>query len=567
MTKRKVKYSIIVVTMLNLLALAELPQSLDEVLFGISGGTNYVKWMRTDGTLKFDRPFTIFDKAKFCMHYPTNDFAPRHYSIEMEREFPDESSSTNLVGLIQKAESILLKSFRGQKFKRQYDGGHYQSSCTNIDGRGWDAGFSVVLLSRNGKTDYVAKARFFNPLHREGRFVSCEDFADASKSTPNLPETFSMPVDMGGWNVQMIGSGVCKLEKPFFLFDVMRFKSSEPTETEPGHVYEIELEYERLCSTNMNMAVSAIKDAEAYLSECFSFLGEPFERKSSSCCYISACSNVDGRGWRAEFKVLQDTKHNKYMAHALFRRNRNADESARNALKERQIELHVEGASNQCGAGKRDDVYVATPANALNLLALELGVRPYPVDLRALDDETISDISSKCVLMLMLPSVYDKNIVDSLVRSCGIQVAFVSHNKLGKRKLDELHALIDFMVEIRDNRGFKEKRIDSVKTEEVKARYRKILDTELFGPYHVENLTLVEAIESLLLRVNGDLQPYEFSLGMGLEMKGASEDLRYNFQIHRAHVAEIFSYAAAQMNCTVTNNNGFISFSYKSNTN
>ena len=27
------------------------------------------------------------------------------------------------------------------------------------------------------------------------------------------------------------------------------------------------------------------------------------------------------------------------------------------------------------------------------------------------------------------------------------------------------------------------------------------LDTELFGPYHVENLTLVEAVESLFLRV------------------------------------------------------------------
>ena len=34
-------------------AFAELPQSLDEVLFGISGGTNYVKWMRTDGMLKY----------------------------------------------------------------------------------------------------------------------------------------------------------------------------------------------------------------------------------------------------------------------------------------------------------------------------------------------------------------------------------------------------------------------------------------------------------------------------------------------------------------------------------
>ncbi len=434
---------------------AELPQSLDEVLFGISGGTNYedyVKWMRTDGTMKFDRPFVTFDKAQFRMHYPTNDLAPRHYSIEMEREFPDESSSTNLVDLMEKAECLLLKSFSGQKFKRQYDGVHYQSSCTNIDGRGWDAGFFVVPLSRNGKTAYVAKARFFNPLHREGRFVSCEDFADASKSKPNLPETFSLPVDMGGWNVQMIGSGVCKLEKPFFLFDVMRFKSSEPTDTEPGHVYEMELEYERLCSTNMCIAVSAIKDAEAYLSECFSFLGEPFERKSSSCCYISASSNVDGRGWRAEFKVLQDAKNNKCMAHALFRRNGNADESAGNVLKERQIELHVGDASNQSGAGKRDDAYVATTTHALNPLALKLGVRPYPVDLHTLNDETRIELPSKCVLILMLPSEYDKNVLDTLVRRSGIQVAFVSPGEPGKRKLDELKTLIDLIIESHDER-------------------------------------------------------------------------------------------------------------------
>jgi hypothetical protein len=51
---------------------------------------------------------------------------------------------------------------------------------------------------------------------------------------------------------------------------------------------------------------------------------------------------------------------------------------------------------------------------------------------------------------------------------------------------------------------------------------------------------------------------------VGLE--GASEEHRYKFLIPRAHVAEFFSYAAAQMNCTVTNNNGFISFTYKSKT-
>ena len=548
-------------------AFAELPQSVDEVLFGICGGTNYedyVTWMRTDGTKAFDRAFVIFDKAQFRMHYPTNDFAPRHYSIEMEREFTDESSLTNLVGLMQQAESILLKSFGGKKFKRQDDGAHYLSSCTNIDGRGWDAYFSVEYLANKGKNSYVAKARFFNPLHREGRFVSCEDFADASKSPPAVHEILSTSIDMGGWNVQMVGSGVCELEKPFFLFDVVRFRSSQPTVTGLGDVYEIEMEYEKPRATNINIAVSAIKDAEKFLSEYF--IQSPFESKNRQGHYSSFCEGVDRCGWRVEFTVDQDTNADKYVAHALFKRSKSADPSAGNVLKERQIESHTEETRKQHGRATRDDVYVAVTTNALNPLIQKLGVRPYLVDLHTLDDETRYDMSSKCVLMFMLPSEYDKNVVDSLVRSCGIQVAFVSPDERGDGKLNELKTLIDLMVETRADRMAKRKQMDSEKEEEFMARHRKILDTEFFGPYHVDNLTLVEVVESLFLRVNGDLKPYDFSLGMGVGLEGANEDLRYTFLIPRALVAEVFSHAATQMNCTVTNNNGFISFTYKSST-
>lgn len=548
-------------------AFAELPQSVDEVLFGICGGTNYedyVTWMRTDGTKAFDRAFVIFDKAQFRMHYPTNDFAPRHYCIEMEREFTDESSLTNLVGLMQQAESILLKSFGGKKFKRQDDGAHYLSSCANIDGRGWDAYFSVEYLANKGKNSYVAKARFFNPLHREGRFVSCEDFADASKSPPAVHEILSTSIDMGGWNVQMVGSGVCELEKPFFLFDVVRFRSSQPTVTGLGDVYEIEMEYEKPCATNINIAVSAIKDAEKFLSEYF--IQSPFESKNRQGHYSSFCEGVDRCGWRVEFTVDQDTNADKYVAHALFKRSKSADPSAGNVLKERQIESHTEETRKQHGRATRDDVYVAVTTNALNPLVQKLGVRPYPVDLHTLDDETRYDMSSKCVLMFMRPSEYDKTVVDSLVRSCGIQVAFVSLDERGSGKLNELKTLIDLMVETRADRMAKRKQMDSEKEEEFMARHKKILDTELFGPYHVDNLTLVEVVESLFLRVNGDLKPYDFSLGMGVGLEGANEDLRYTFLIPRALVAEVFSHAATQMNCTVTNNNGFISFTYKSST-
>ena len=168
------------------MAYAELPQNLDQVLFGICGGTSYtdyVKWIKSEGTIVFHRPFVIFDRAQFKMHYPTNDFAPRHYSIEMEREFTNTSNSTNLVNCVQKAEDILLDSFKGQIFKRQYDGVHYQSSCADIDGLGWDACFYVMPLQRNGKILYVAKAKFYNSLHRAEQFMSCEDFNLSNNDT------------------------------------------------------------------------------------------------------------------------------------------------------------------------------------------------------------------------------------------------------------------------------------------------------------------------------------------------------------------------------------------------
>ena len=135
--------------------------------------------MTTDGMIKFHKPFVIFNQAYFKTHYPTNDLAPLHYSIEMERECSAVSSSTNLFNKIQQAESLLLESFKRQSFKRQYDGFHYQSSCVDIDGLGWDVCFYITSLSDNNKTSYVVKAKFYNPLHRIGRFISCEDFADA----------------------------------------------------------------------------------------------------------------------------------------------------------------------------------------------------------------------------------------------------------------------------------------------------------------------------------------------------------------------------------------------------
>ena len=161
-----------IVIMLMLGITAELPPSVEEVLYAITGGTNYVKWMTTDGTIMFHKPFVIFDRAQFRVHYPTNDLSPMHYSIEMKREFTNVLSSTNIVDYMHEAECLLLKSFKGHTFSRQYDGVH----------------FAVTPLLNNGKTFYVSKARFFNQLHREGRFISCEDFKDIGKTSLSSQE-------------------------------------------------------------------------------------------------------------------------------------------------------------------------------------------------------------------------------------------------------------------------------------------------------------------------------------------------------------------------------------------
>ncbi len=178
-----------IVIMLMLGITAELPPSVEDVLYDVTGGTNYIKWMTRDGTIIFHKPFVIFDRAQFRVHCPTNDQSPMHYSIEMKREFANVSSSTNIVDYMHEAECLLLRSFKGQTFTRRYDGVHYQSSCADIDGLGWDVSFSVRPLFEAGITSYVSKAIFYNPIHRKGRFISCEDFKDIGKTSLSTQDT------------------------------------------------------------------------------------------------------------------------------------------------------------------------------------------------------------------------------------------------------------------------------------------------------------------------------------------------------------------------------------------
>ena len=70
---RKMTHPILIVAALNLVAYAEFPQSLDEALFTLTSGTNYIAWMVTDGCHKieqvaFSEPLIIVSSCPGIRH-------------------------------------------------------------------------------------------------------------------------------------------------------------------------------------------------------------------------------------------------------------------------------------------------------------------------------------------------------------------------------------------------------------------------------------------------------------------------------------------------------------------
>lgn len=167
---------------------AELPLSLDDALFKFCGGADYddyAQWMKTDGVIVFKRSFIVFNKALFRMYYPTNDFAPRHYSIEMNCEIPADSTISNIVGLIRKGEDLLMDVFTEKSFNRELHASSYRSWCENIDGLGWDASFSCLPVVKSGETTYAVSVKFYNQAYSQGRFTTCEDLSDLNIAYAN----------------------------------------------------------------------------------------------------------------------------------------------------------------------------------------------------------------------------------------------------------------------------------------------------------------------------------------------------------------------------------------------
>ena len=158
------KSFVTIAIMFNLAALAELPPSLDDVLFSMTGGTNYVAWIATEGEIAFRKPFSLFGSARFRSFHPTNDAPSLHYSITMEKRFYGVASPSNIIESLKQAEGVLQKQFE-QRFSRREDSSSYQSKCIDIDGLGWDASFCVEPVSdRNAmpRRDGLFRARIFS---------------------------------------------------------------------------------------------------------------------------------------------------------------------------------------------------------------------------------------------------------------------------------------------------------------------------------------------------------------------------------------------------------------------
>ena len=134
-----------IIQMLPAICVAELPQDLDEVLFGLSGCVDYSQWVRTVGVIKFRTPIGIFKEAEFSSRQERPEWEPTHSLIQMHSILNGSESFSNAVSSVKGVESTLLEKLGhgGRIFSHDEFANSYSSVCTNIDGCGWTAKFTV----------------------------------------------------------------------------------------------------------------------------------------------------------------------------------------------------------------------------------------------------------------------------------------------------------------------------------------------------------------------------------------------------------------------------------------
>ena len=171
------------------LAFAELPLSLTEALFEITGGKDYDQWLKLHGPVIFPQKFSCFQGGIFRSRFDKNPPFGLRYEIVMQHEFVGKTNVAEVVPDIKKAERLLLGKFKSKRFSVTVSSNKYHSVCRNIDRRGWSVEFSITQIGETNAP--IAAARFYNPLHRDGRFRSCEDSSDASKVSSTKQETLN----------------------------------------------------------------------------------------------------------------------------------------------------------------------------------------------------------------------------------------------------------------------------------------------------------------------------------------------------------------------------------------
>jgi len=159
-------------------AWAELPPSIVEVLFGLTEGNvacgkDYGQWVKSDGTVVFVKRFGVFDKGEFCAYADNSKNIHLIYKIEMRQVFEAPRTFDDVVLEIRGMEQTLLKELYSPCcFSITKTANSYRSICEDIDSQGWNVTFSA-LQDTNGTV--VVTASFDNALHRNGKWVSCED--------------------------------------------------------------------------------------------------------------------------------------------------------------------------------------------------------------------------------------------------------------------------------------------------------------------------------------------------------------------------------------------------------
>ena len=145
MHRARLLFLVAVAQTLSIMSVAEVPQDLDEVLFGLSGCEDYSLWMRSVGVIKFHTPIGIFNEAEFFSRQEHPEWAPTHCRILMHSTLDGSQSFSNVVSSIKSVEDIFLKTakFKGKMFVRNESLAGYFSVCTNIDNCGWTATFTV----------------------------------------------------------------------------------------------------------------------------------------------------------------------------------------------------------------------------------------------------------------------------------------------------------------------------------------------------------------------------------------------------------------------------------------